>query len=160
MSSLFSNHLKALLFLDDITAELGSHVYQHDCLTVQHFDYSVSRTRDEYGITGGLTTGSELHFTVKIHSSQVGNSLYAMMKKNLPRTFTLLFNATFDEDRKLSGYEDAMVVMGHVVEITSKFDCAASQDSKTGQIQMNLTLLVMNMTYVGKNMNRTLFIRK
>ena len=39
-----SNHIKALLFLEDITE--GIPISQDDCFTIQHFNYNCSRQRN------------------------------------------------------------------------------------------------------------------
>jgi len=160
MADVLSNQLKAVFFPDDITTDAGSAVFQQDCLTVRNYSSAFSRTREGRYIAGGLTTGSKLSISVRIHSSQAGKFFYESLWRDKPQSFSVLFNARFNPDGSLREYEDAMVVCGYIVDVGSAFDSAGTGAEAGTQMCMDASVLVYNVTYLGKDTNRTLTVRQ
>lgn len=152
----FSNQVKALLLAEDMT-ELAV-VSQDNCMTVQHFDYRCCRSRNDSGIPYGPTVSVIMNISVKSLSNTGNKIFYERLKSNLQSPFTVIFNATFDDYRKLSYYEDAMIVSGYVVDVEEAFDSSLGTNGETEQMLLQASLLLCSITYVGKNSNRTLSI--
>lgn len=158
MAEILSNHIKASLITEDIS-EIQS-VPQSKCLTVQHFDYKCERSRNEEGEPYGTTMSATLRCTVRSTGSlQV---FYERMQSTTPYAYTFLFNSTFDERKVLSGYEDAMIITGYIIDIEEVFDTTSPTPDDTTQMLLKLQILLSNITYVGKtqNNNRILSITK
>lgn len=151
-----SNNIKATLILEDFSGM--KKVAQEKCLTVQHFDYKCQRCRNEEGIPYGSTVSVILNCTIRTVNNLQG--FYDNLKSNNPFTYTFVFNATFDEQKKLADYEDAMIVVGHIIDIDEDFNSAANDSGDTEQILCNIKLLLSSITYVGKNSNKKLSIIK
>ena len=149
-----SNNIKALLIPEDFTEMKG--VAQEKCLTVQHFDYKCQRCRNEEGVPYGSTVSVILSCTIRTVNSL--QSYYDNLKSNNPNTYTFVFNAVFDEQKKLSDYEDAMIVAGHIINIEEEFNSASNEDGESEQILFNVKILLSSITYVGKNSNKKLSI--
>ena len=149
-----SNNIKAILIPEDFTEM--KRVAQEKCLTVQHFDYKCQRCRNEEGVPYGSTVSVILSCTIRTVNSL--QSYYDNLKSNNPNTYTFVFNAVFDEQKKLSDYEDAMIVAGHIINIEEEFNSASNEDGESEQIQFNVKILLSCITYVGKNSNKKLSI--
>lgn len=149
-----SNNIKAILIPEDFTEM--KRIAQEKCLTVQHFDYKCQRCRNEEGVPYGSTVSVILSCTIRTVNSL--QSYYDNLKSNNPNTYTFVFNAVFDEQKKLSDYEDAMIVAGHIIDIEEKFNSASNEDGESEQIQFNVKILLSCITYVGKNSNKKLSI--
>ncbi len=149
-----SNNIKAILIPEDFTEM--KRIAQEKCLTVQHFDYKCQRCRNEEGVPYGSTVSVILSCTIRTVNSL--QSYYDNLKSNNPNTYTFVFNAVFDEQKKLSDYEDAMIVAGHIIDIEEEFNSTRNEDGESEQIQFNVKILLSCITYVGKNSNKKLSI--
>ena len=154
--AMISNNIKAILIPEDFS-EI-TRVSQDKCLTLQHFDYKCQRSRNEEGIPYGSTVSVTLNCTIRtINDLQV---YYDRLKSNAPNTYTFAFNATFDAQKCLSDYEDAMIVSGYIIDIEENFDSAKNENGESEQMLINIKILLSSITYVGKNSNKTLSIIK
>ena len=154
--AMISNNIKAILIPEDFS-EI-TRVSQEKCLTLQHFDYKCQRSRNEEGIPYGSTVSVTLNCTIRTTCDlQV---YYDRLKSNSPYTYTFVFNAIFDTQKCLSDYEDAMIVSGYIIDIEENFDSATNENGEDEQMLINIKILLSNITYVGKNSNKTLSIIK
>lgn len=154
MLDLFSNQTKALLIAEDIS-EMAV-VAQQNCITLQHFDYSCFRNRNELGEPYGSTISAILQFSIKSMSGNICKFLYERMKDNSAYSYTFVFNATFDSQKHLAHYDDAMVASGYVVDVEEAFSTTFSTGADTEQMTMNVKLLLTSLVYIGKSSNKTL----
>lgn len=154
MQERISNHVKALLVAEDFSEV--ARVSQSNCLTVQHFDYRCSRSRNESGMPYGPTVSVIIQFSFKSLSNNKGKIFYDRLKSQSPFPYTFVFNATFDSVQQLSRYDDAMIVSGYIVDIEESFDKAAAPGETVEQMLTNVKMLLCSITYVGKDSNKTL----
>lgn len=156
MAELLSNHIKALLFTEDVSETRN--ILQSKCHVVQHFDYKCQRPRNEEGEAYGKTISAILNCTIL--SADNLQVFYEQMQSSSPHAYTFLFNSTFDERKELTDYEDAMIVIGYIVDIEETFDTTSSSPDETTQMLLKFQILLSNITYVGKNNNKILSITK
>lgn len=149
MPALFSNQLKALLVLDNITEE-GVSVWQNNCFTVQHFSYACERERNQAGIPYGLTQTSYLNFTVKIATGDSGKLFFERLGTLETYPYSFLFNASFGDKRRMTECEDAMVATGYLVEVEEAFDEPKRKGGSQEQMLIKAKLLLSNLAYIGQ----------
>ncbi len=149
-----SNNIKAILIPEDFSEM--ARVSQDKCLTLQHFDYKCQRCRNEEGVPYGSTVSVILNCTIRTVEGLQG--YYDCMKKNTPQAFSFIFNATFDNNRYLWDFEDAMIATGYVVDIEEDFNSATNEAGETEQILCDVKILLSNIKYIGKSSNKTLSI--
>ena len=82
------------------------------------------------------------------------------MQQNEPEFFTFLFNATLFNRQYVTGYEDAMVVNGYVIDVEDDFTNAPTSEGNTEQMLIHVKLLVANITYIGVNGDRYIEISR
>ena len=157
MQERLSNNIKALLITEDLSeVEIVS---QNSCFTLQHFNYDCNRCRNEMGEPYGPTVSVILQFSIRTLTENGGKIFYERLKSTSPYSYTFIFNATFNANKQLSGYEDAMIVSGYVIDIEESFYSATSgEDKQPEQMLMSAKLLLQDITYIGKNSNKTLSI--
>ena len=155
----YSDHLKAVLYPDSFL-EVMENVEKRHCQTIQHFSYKCERNRNDAGFPYGNTIPTELQFTVKLGSPDDGKVFYQQMQQNEPFDHTFIFNATFDQNDRLSSYEDAMVVNGYVIDVEDDFTNAPTSEGSTEQMLIHVKLLVANIAYIGVNGDRYIEISR
>jgi hypothetical protein len=162
MAITLSNHLKATLYTDDIRSldERKFRIPYDRCFTVLHFSYECRRERNKLGYPFGDTTSTILSFTVRLMSPEDGKPFYHQMQQNEPEFFTFLFNVTLFNRQAVTGYEDAMIVNGYVIDVDDDFTNAPTSEGDTEQMLIHVKLLVANITYVGLNGNRSIEISR
>jgi hypothetical protein len=162
MAITLSNHLKATLYTDDIRSldERKFRIPYDRCFTVLHFSYECRRERNKLGYPFGDTTSTILNFTVRLMSPEDGKPFYHQMQQNEPEFFTFLFNVTLFNRQAVTGYEDAMIVNGYVIDVDDDFMNAPTSEGDTEQMLIHVKLLVANITYVGLNGNRSIEISR
>lgn len=151
-----SNNIKAILIPEDFSEM--ARVSQEKCLTLQHFDYKCRRCRNEEGVPYGSTVSVILNCSFRTVEDL--HAYYDCLKKNESQDFSFIFNATFDDQKKLSDYEDAMVVNGYVVDIEETFNSAMNEAGESEQVLFGIKILLSSITYVGKSSNKILSIFK
>ena len=149
MSTLFSNELKALLVTADMT-EQGVNIWQNNCFTVQQFSYQCSRDRSGDGVPYGSTVSSFLDFTVRISAGDSCRIFYDRLGQMEPFPFSFLFNASFNEMRKLSTCDDAMVARGYLVDVQESFETVKTAGGVQEQVLLYGRLLLCNISYLGR----------
>ena len=162
MAITLSNHLKATLYTDDIRSldERRFRIPFDRCFTVLHFSYECRRERNKLGYPFGDTTSTILDFTVRLMSPEDGKPFYHQMQQNEPDYFTFMFNVTLFNRQAVTGYEDAMIVNGYVIDVDDDFTNAPTSEGDTEQMLIHVKLLVANITYVGLNGNRSIEISR
>jgi len=153
-----SNHLKALLFLGNMIEE-DAVIDKKHCLTVQHFAYGCSRNRNKAGQPYGATVSSTLTFTLRLMEPADGKVFYKYLKGNEPLNFSIVFNASFNEQKHLANYYDAMVVQGYVIDIEDIYD-STPKKQHAEQAVITVEVLLSKIIFKGKEINRDLIINK
>lgn len=161
-----STNSKALFFPEDM--QEVHQVRQDKCLVVQRFRYKCSRVRTKRGIPYGPTQCSVLQ--VVLRTTPDTKFYYAQLQSNIPHKYSFLFNTTFDENKVIKDYDAAMVITGYVVDIEEVFDAsqrvfyssnkADERASESEQMLISISILLNDITYLGKNKNQELSIIK
>ena len=146
---ILSDHLKAILFSDNIL-ENGRNVEKDKCPTIQHFTYQCQRNRNDAGIPYGRTVPTELRFTIRLGKPDDGKIFYQQLVLNNLFDHTFIFNATFDQNKRLRDYDDAMVVRGYVVDVKEDYDPVMTANGTMDQMLIEVTLLLSSIIYLGK----------
>ena len=145
-----SDHLKAILYPENILDNHSENVEKDMCPTIQDFSYQCQRTRNDAGIPFGHTTPSELHFTIRLGKPDDGKIFYQQLVENELFAHTFIFNATFDQNKRLKHFDDAMVVRGYVVDVKEDYNPVKTDDQTVDQMLIEVTFLLSSITYLGK----------
>ena len=153
--SFISNFLKAILYPDNLLeyGQIGDNQWNAEkekCPVIQHFSYKVERNRNDAGIPYGGTTPTELKFTIRLGQPDDSKLYYDRLMSNELFDYTFIFNASFDDNKRLQSFEDAMVTRGYVVDVKEDYDRAVTDGNLSDQILVEVTLLLSSITYVGK----------
>jgi hypothetical protein len=169
-----SDYLKAILYTGNLMeCRYDSNqwtVAKEKCLTIQHFTYKCQRNRNDAGIPYGGVTPTELEFTIRLGHPDDSKIFYELLGQNELFEFTFIFNASFKEGDSLTGFDDAMVTRGYVVDVKEDFSKGITQDGNqttdaegqtagtdvkgsrrplSDQILLRITLLLGSITYLG-----------
>ena len=149
-----SNHLKAVLFSGEVQDE-GQNVLKEKCCTLEFFSYRYERSRNDAGFPYGVTNPSVLSFTVRLVQPNEGMVYHQRLLENVPYDYTFLFNASFNDQQRLKGYDNMFIVNGYVIDVEDDFT-SGSKESR--QMLIRVKLFVNTITYKGKMMDRQLEI--
>ena len=140
-----SNHTKAALFTENI---IEQHVLRRENATVvQRLDYTLRRPRKDFGKPYGRMSGSELIVATLIGTNDT-REYYERLVSNDSQIFSIVFNATYDNNNFLTSYDSAMVVEGYVVDIVEHYD---DDEAKEGnQMSLEFSFLLTSITYIGE----------
>ena len=140
-----SNHTKAALFTENI---IEQHVLRRENATVvQRLDYTLRRPRNDFGKPYGRMSGSELIVATLIGTNDT-REYYERLVSNDSQIFSIVFNATYDNNNFLTSYGSAMVVEGYVVDIVEHYD---DDEAKEGnQMSLEFSCLLTSITYIGE----------
>lgn len=140
-----SNHTKAALFTENI---IEQHVLRRENATVvQRIDYTLRRPRNDFGKPYGRMSGSELIVATLIGTNDT-REYYERLVSNDSQIFSIVFNATYDNNNFLTSYDSAMVVEGYVVDIVEHYD---DDEAKEGnQMSLEFSFLLTSITYIGE----------
>ncbi|MDD5991698.1 MAG: hypothetical protein PUD94_08760 [Prevotellaceae bacterium] len=140
-----SNHTKAALFTENI---IEQHVLRRENATVvQRLDYTLRRPRNDFGKPYGRMSGSELIVATLIGTNDT-REYYERLVSNDSQIFSIVFNATYDNNNFLTSYDSAMVVEGYVVDIVEHYD---DDEAKEGnQMSLEFSFLLTSITYIGE----------
>ncbi len=140
-----SNHTKAALFTENI---IEQHVLRRENATVvQRIDYTLRRPRNDFGKPYGRMSGSELIVATLIGTNDT-REYYERLLSNDSQIFSIVFNATYDNNNFLTSYDSAMVVEGYVVDIVEHYD---DDEAKEGnQMSLEFSFLLTSITYIGE----------
>ena len=151
---LLSNELKAVAVMTDIS-ESDSNITRDYCMSVEHFDYHCERKRDRDGRTYGASDPVMLCFDLRLNAADQAQPFYRQMKDDDSGIISFLFNATFSDTKRLSGYDEAMAVEGFIVDIREDFRSAALEQTEE-QIILRARMQVRSIVYIGQNENKQL----
>jgi hypothetical protein len=149
-----SNHLKAVLFSGEVQDE-GQNVLKEKCCTLAFFSYRCERSRNDAGFPYGVTNPSVLSFTVRLVQPNEGIVYHQRLLENVPYDYTFLFNASFNDQQRLKGYDNMFIVNGYVIDVEDDFT-SGSKESR--QMLIRVKLFINSITYKGKMMDRQLEI--
>jgi hypothetical protein len=150
MATLYSNELKAVLVPKDFLENPLSSVLKEDCLTVQHFDYQCEHRRNAVGEVYGPTDPVILKFSVRVNSPKHAKVFYDNLLTNNSHSYTILFNAVFNTNQRLSNYEDGMVVNGYVMSVEENYSSGKNRVGENEQMQLNVMVMARSVTYLGR----------
>lgn len=153
----FSSHLKAVLYPEAINTDKPS-VYQNQCLTVQQFSYECMRNRDSSGEPYGPTVSVLMLCTVRLGQPDAGKMFYQALDAGSSMPYTFLFNASFDQQKLIKDYEDAIIVHGYVVKLEEDYTNQPLDDGTTDQMLLHVTLLLSDITYKGNSSDKVIVI--
>ena len=140
-----SNHTKAALFTENI---IEQHVLRRENATVvQRLDYTLRRPRNDFGKPYGRMSGSELIVATLIGTNDT-REYYERLVSNDSQIFSIVFNATYDNNNFLTSYDSAMVVEGYVVDIVEHYD--DDEAKKGNQMSLEFSFLLTSITYIGE----------
>ena len=149
-----SNHLKAALFSGEVQDE-GQNVLKEKCCTLEFFSYRCERSRNDAYFPYGGTNPSVLSFTVRLVQPNEGMVYHQRLLENVPYDYTFLFNASFNDQQRLKGYDNMFIVNGYVIDVEDDFT-SGSKESR--QMLIRVKLFINSITYKGKMMDRQLEI--
>jgi hypothetical protein len=152
MATLYSNELKAVVVLENFL-ENPMNVLKENCMTVQHFNYECEHKRNESGDIYGAIKPVMLEFTIRANSPYQARAFYKQLISNEHSNFSFLFNVTYNDNQRLSTYEDGMVVNGYIVHIEENYSTSANQNGSMTQIELKATILSRSVTYLGSDMH-------
>lgn len=154
------NAIKGLVVTENLANKEGQTVDENSptCYTLQDYGYSSHRQRGNGGFPYGPTLSTCLDFTVRLESSNGGKAFYENMDINEPTFFTFLFDTMLSKKNTLSGFANALVVRGYVVDVEESYDKDPDKDAtienETGKPRMMLMrvkLLMTDISFVGDN---------
>lgn len=158
MGFVYSNFLKVMFFPGNIL-EKNRKFNQIDSLTVQQFDYTFARTCNSNGIPFGATINPVVECTLKFMSeSKVKNIIANTISRSVDE-YTFLFNASFDSDRNVDNFENAIVVRGYVVNVEQIFS-ARERSNENQPMELKITILASDITYAGSQADKTLYFSR
>lgn len=142
---ILSNHTKAVLFTENI---IEQHFLRRESANVvQRLDYTLRRPRNDFGKPYGRMSGSEMIVATLIGTNDT-NEYYERLLSNDSQAFSLVFNATYDNNNILQHYDSAMVVEGFIVDIVEHYDDEAAADGNL--MSLEFSFLLTSITYIGE----------
>lgn len=158
MSFVLSNHQKAV-FLQGNILDDNVKFSQQDCLVAQRLDYNFERTCNSKGIPFGATINPVVEFSIRFMDDLKVKSFFSLINTMDVTEFSFVFGITFDANRKIGNYENAVVVRGYVVGIEQDYNYNVSSEGEFHKI-LNIKFLALDVTYAGSQSNKTLVISR
>ena len=116
----YSNNIKVALFADNVLEQLV--LRRTDSIVVQQYSYALERPRNAHGVAYGNSSGGILTIDVRIGSRDNMRIYYERLSQTYSTSFSLVFNARYDETGILDDYEGGMIVEGYLTDIGESFD--------------------------------------
>ncbi len=145
MEANLSNNLKVVLFVGDFIEH--KQIIRTSCYTVQSYDYDFYRNRTDLGIPFGQTIKPFVKISIKTLPKSISKMFYERLKLNDVFSFSLIFNAKYDDNKQLSNYDEAMIVSGYVVSVSENFKSRESKES-SDRMLMDITIMVRTIKFV------------
>lgn len=159
--AILSNELRAVMvpenFLDN-----PRNVLKENCLVIQQFSYECERMRNNNSDVYGATRPVIMRFTIRVNSPVHAKEFYQRLALNGHYDYSILFNVTYDANRRLADYEDGMVLNGYVVSVAENYNSLKDDDGLDKQMMLDVEVLVRSTTYLGResqNNIKSIFIR-
>ncbi|MEG1563170.1 MAG: hypothetical protein RR365_05520 [Bacteroides sp.] len=156
MQETLSNQIKVLLFNEDVASR--SQIERKECLTVQKFDYGSTRTLNSIGWPYGPSASVTLNLLVRSELGGKERFFYDLLQSSEQHSFSLFFNAAFNPDNTLKEYKGATIFTGYVVQIEDAFQSYVKEKDEDNQMLMDIHILVSSIKYMGRKLDKTLFI--
>ena len=103
--------LRAMLVAEDITM-VKEGITKDKCYVVQHYAYSSQRDRVGSLMMSGVEDSSFIDLVIRIADSGTAKQFYQQMTESEPFAYSILFNASFNANERLTGFDDAIMVKG------------------------------------------------
>lgn len=149
--------LNAFLVVGDVT-EISLNVLLNHAFTVQQMRYSCHRQRNSQGLPYGQHLSDCMELTVRVATNDNAKVFLDCMADNQPHAFSILYDVSFTKMRRLSDYEDAMIARGYVVDVEEEYDKDPHSDGLADQMLVRVSLLLSNLSYVGRTSKLNLTI--
>ena len=149
MSTLYSNELKAVVVMENFL-DNPKNILKENCMTVQHFNYECVHKRNDAGEIYGAINPVTLEFVVRINSPRQAKAFYKELVSNEHCHFSFLFNVTYNDNQRLSNYEDGMVVNGYIVGVEENYNSMKDQEGIDKQMLLDVEILVRSTIYMGR----------
>ena len=144
-----SNELKAVMVQDNFL-DNPKNVLKEKCLVLQNFSYECERIRNNSSDVYGASKPVILKFTIRVNSPSHAKELYQRLALNGHNDFSILFNVTYDNNSRLAGYEDGMVVNGYVVSVEERYNSLLDESGVDKQMILDAEVLVRSTIYLGR----------
>ncbi|MDO4949444.1 MAG: hypothetical protein Q4E55_04665 [Bacteroidales bacterium] len=128
----------------------ASPVKREKCVTVQSLDYKLQRSRDAFGRSYGCAQGGLMRVSVLIGSKNNTKVFYERLKNTTPTSFTLFWNARYNQSGELTDCDAATVAEGYVVDVQEKYD-RDKAETEGEHPCLTFQLLLTKITYHGTN---------
>lgn len=151
MADVLSNQLKAVFAFGNFTDNIV--LYRPACSTICQFHYACKRNRNAVGKQVGVTDTTLMTIDLKSVSADKYKELYKALKNAQISSFSVLFNAVFDNNKQLTDYYGGMVVDGYVVDVAENFDATAICPNG---MSLRIQILVNTLQYIGKQNTKQL----
>ena len=140
--------LRAMLVAEDITM-VKEGITKDKCYVVQHYAYSSQRDRVGSLMMSGVEDSSFIDLVIRIADSGTAKQFYQQMTESEPFAYSILFNASFNANERLTGFDDAIMVKGFIVDIEEIINTSALDTQDDTQVLMKVRLLLSTITYLG-----------
>ena len=151
MAAFNLQELKAVLIHENVL-ENSAFILKENALTVQKFSYDCTHRRYHAGDVYGAVEPVFLQFCIRVNSPHHAKQFYIESILNNHFQFSFLFNVTWNEYQRLSGYEDGLVADGYVVHVEEEYH-SKNQNGVDQQMLLNVKVLVRSVTYLGRDVN-------
>lgn len=151
MAAFNLQELKAVLIHENVL-ENSAFILKENALTVQKFSYDCTYRRNHSGDVYGAVEPVILQFCIRVNSPHHAKQFYIESILNNHFQFSFLFNVTWNEYQRLSGYEDGLVADGYVVHVEEEYH-SKNQNGVDQQMLLNVKVLVRSVTYLGRDVN-------
>ena len=148
----YSNNIKVALFADNVLEQLA--LRRTNSVVVQHYNYALQRVRNPHGVAYGNSPGGILTIYVRIGSRDNMRTYYERLSQNYSTSFSLVFNAQYDELGILENYEGGMIVEGYLIDIGENFDRDKAEEHGE-QMKLRFRVLINSLTCIGATHNLT-----
>lgn len=157
MPTTLSNEIKVSLYAGNL-GDVSGLLRKEDCTTVVQYGYDGIRNRDSKGFPIGISKPLYLDLTLRNFSHKISKHFLQEIHKNTPYDYTLLYNAKYDDNKILQGYDGSLLARGYVVDIEELYDNQESEKSETNQKLMKLRLLLTRLEFKGMHNHSILTI--
>lgn len=143
----YSDNIKAVLFIDDFRQ--SAFIHRAKCMTIQQYNYELAKSRKDNGeVYEYATSGSIMEISLRVGSRDKMKPFYERTNDFVPSQYSVLFNCTFDEDDRLTDYDNAMIAEGFIIDIQEEYDVNAAAEGQ--QMLIHIKFLITGIRYMGE----------
>ena len=147
--AILSNELRAVIVPDNYL-DNPKNVLKENCLIIQHFSYECERMRNNSSDVYGATKPVIMKFTIRVNSPVHAKEFYQRLALNGHYDYSILFNITYDANRRMADCEDGMVINGFIVGVEEVYNSMKDEDGVDKQMLLNVEILVRSTIYLGR----------